>query len=636
MRHLHAKMSERRGGKKVRKVAMVHLKINGIGLCAEEGTTILDAARKNNIEIPALCHKDGLKAYGSCGICVVEADGIPRLLRACSTAVQDGMVINTDSPRAVKARRMALELIMSDHTGDCIAPCTLACPAGVDCMGYIQAVAEGDYAKAVRTIRKKLPFPAVLGRICPHPCESRCRRRMADEPIDICRLKRFAADKAFTDGADELPEPALDSGLSVCVIGGGVSGLSAAYFLRLYGHKVTVFEKEKLCGGQLRSRIPEQRLPEEVLDREIEYLMRMGIEIAAGTEIISGAETKAGTVKSAYGKTGPETMIEDGDDNKTRAGNYFTKKTDMTSLAEKYDAVIVAAGDSFGLIEDPDRLPLTKKNIFMVAPARDKKESMAVYAIARASQCADTADSYLRSLMHKDCAYTENGALQAAEYDNAKTCNGNAHTAGNDHCPAYDLKRRTISTARDEDLDFSQIPKENRIRPSMAGIKYERGNTENNSETADRDPDMAAAVSAEKTKYTRAESGFSESEALKEAARCLRCGCAEYDSCSLIELVRKYDADPERFTGEKHKAYRRSALGSIGHDRGKCLLCGLCVRVCEEKAGKGILAIYGRGFDAAVRPELSDDNITAFCSTCRMCVKACPSGAMRYICNTAD
>ena len=172
----------------------IKLTINGVEVLAESGDTVLTAAKNAGIEIPTLCHHESVKVFGACGICVVEAEGMPKLLRACSAKVSEGMVINTESERVVKARKVALELLMSDHTGDCVAPCSLNCPAGTDCQGYIKAIANGDDNEAVRIIKEKLPLPASIGRVCPHPCESNCRRKLVEEPMSIAFLKYFAAD----------------------------------------------------------------------------------------------------------------------------------------------------------------------------------------------------------------------------------------------------------------------------------------------------------------------------------------------------------------------------------------------------------------------------------------------------------
>ncbi|MCD7957665.1 MAG: FAD-dependent oxidoreductase [Lachnospiraceae bacterium] len=161
-------------------------------------------------------------------------------------------------------------------------PCVSQCPAGVDIPGYVALVAEGRYGDAVRLIRKDNPLPAVCGRICEHPCEVRCRRTLIDDPVNIRGLKRFAVDHA---GEVPLPVPAAATGKKVAVIGGGPGGISAAYYLTLMGHKVTIFEQRKQLGGMLRYGIPNYRLPREELDREINQLLSLGIDVKTNVTV---------------------------------------------------------------------------------------------------------------------------------------------------------------------------------------------------------------------------------------------------------------------------------------------------------------------------------------------------------------
>ena len=162
-------------------------------------------------------------------------------------------------------------------------PCVSQCPAGVDIPGYVALVTEGRYGDAVRLIRKDNPLPAVCGLICEHPCEVRCRRTMIDDPVNIRGLKRFAVDHA---GDVPLPVPAVATGKKVAVIGGGPGGISAAYYLTLMGHEVTIFEQRKKLRGMLRYGIPNYRLPREELDREINHLLSLGIHVK--TEVTVG------------------------------------------------------------------------------------------------------------------------------------------------------------------------------------------------------------------------------------------------------------------------------------------------------------------------------------------------------------
>ena len=173
-------------------------------------------------------------------------------------------------------------------TGRCLCnldqpvPCVAQCPAGVDIPGYIALVAAGRYADAVRLIRKDNPFPGACGLVCEHPCESRCRRNMIEGAVNIRGLKRYAVDHA---GIVPPPECAEATGKTVAVVGGGPSGLSAAFYLSLMGHQVTVFESRKQLGGMLRYGIPSYRLPRQELQKDIDAILATGVKVELGVTI---------------------------------------------------------------------------------------------------------------------------------------------------------------------------------------------------------------------------------------------------------------------------------------------------------------------------------------------------------------
>ena len=134
-----------------------------------------------------------------------EVDGNPKLCKACATEIAPGMIVNTNTDRVIESRKTNLELLLSNHTGDCRPPCVLACPAHTDCQGYVGLIANGEFEAALELVKDKIPLPAALGRVCPHPCEEACRRGLVDEPISIQQLKRFAADQDL-DGDRFIPE----------------------------------------------------------------------------------------------------------------------------------------------------------------------------------------------------------------------------------------------------------------------------------------------------------------------------------------------------------------------------------------------------------------------------------------------
>lgn len=266
----------------------IQLTINGRETTVNPEITIFKAAEELGISIPTLCYQEHLKPIGRCRLCVVEIEGQDRLVTSCIAKVKEGMVVDTDSERVRQARRNKIELILSKHYGDCVAPCHLACPANVDIQGYLALLANGQYLEALRLVKERCPMPLVIGRICPRPCEAECRRQRVDEPVCINFAKRFLGGYE-RDNYKKLiiclPEP---SGHRVAVVGGGPAGLSAAYYLRQKGHKVTILEAMPELGGQLRYGIPSYRLPRHILDLEIESILQVGIE--AKTNILFGKD----------------------------------------------------------------------------------------------------------------------------------------------------------------------------------------------------------------------------------------------------------------------------------------------------------------------------------------------------------
>ncbi len=177
--------------------------IDGRHLQVDRHVSILDAAQAHGIYIPTLCHDPRLEPVGRCKLCLVEVAG-DGLVYACQTPVAEAMEVITLSPQISDARRSRLNELLSNHNAYCEPPCHYACPAGIDIPAYLGAIAEGDDAEAVRIVKQRLPLPRIIGRVCPRPCESACRRTQVDgEPVAICQLKRFAADRDCAGGAGE-------------------------------------------------------------------------------------------------------------------------------------------------------------------------------------------------------------------------------------------------------------------------------------------------------------------------------------------------------------------------------------------------------------------------------------------------
>ncbi len=261
-------------------MADIKILLNGNEVTAKQGQTILEVATEYGIEIPTLCHDKYLKPYGSCWVCLVEVKGAKGFVPSCATKVYEGMEIYTDSEEVRAGRQMALELLLSDHYADCTAPCILECPARVDVQGYVALVNDGLYHEAVKLIKQRLPLPLSVGRVCPAFCEKECRRQIVDEPIAIRQIKRYAADKDLEDSANTyIPECKPSTGKEIAIVGAGPAGLTVAYYLAQQGHKCKIYEAMPESGGMLRYGIPEYRLPKEILDKEIELITKLGVEI---------------------------------------------------------------------------------------------------------------------------------------------------------------------------------------------------------------------------------------------------------------------------------------------------------------------------------------------------------------------
>jgi len=279
-------------------MSKVEITLNGLKLQADTNETILHVARRNGIYIPTLCHDDRLEPTGSCRVCLVKVRGAKNHVPSCSTEVTGGMVIETEDPEVIQARHMSLALLISDHYGDCVSPCSLECPAHIDIQGYIALIAAGRYRDALALIKEKISMPLTIGRICPHTCEDVCRRNRVEEPIAINNLKRFVADYDIAQENPFLPEKMPSNGKRVAVIGSGPAGLSAAYYLSLRGYGVTIFEREEQAGGMLRYGIPEYRLPKYILDKEIDLILSLGIKIKYGSEF--GRDITAEGLKKCF------------------------------------------------------------------------------------------------------------------------------------------------------------------------------------------------------------------------------------------------------------------------------------------------------------------------------------------------
>lgn len=660
-------------------------------LSVEAGTTLLRAATENGLKIPNLCYDGRVELYGACGLCVVEVEGTPKLLRACSTKATDGMVVHTDTERVIRARKVALELLLSDHDGDCKAPCTKACPANTDCQGYVGLIANGEYTEAVRLIKEKIPLPSSIGRVCPHPCEKQCRRQFVDEPVSIAFLKSFASDMDMASAMPYVPSVEPDTGKTVAVVGGGPAGLTAAYFLRRQGHSVTVLDAMPKMGGMLRYGIPEYRLPKSLLDKEIQQIADLGVEMRNNVNI--GRDTTVEALRAEYdavilaaGAWNSSKMRVEGEEHPAVVGGIdFLRTVALGAPMDIGKNVAVVGGGNTAMDACRTAVRLGAENVYVIyrrtrdeMPAEDVEileaeeegvqfkylTSPIAFSDADGKVCATLQKMQLGAPDQSGRRRPEPiaGATEALTLDTVIMAIGQYPNLTGFECVDA-TKRNTVSADEETfrtSLDgvFAVGDMTNKgASIAIAAIgeaqkaavvidRYLHGEAARYKKPyfVEREipleffekfekkprakmPQLSAAE--RKTNFKEVSLGFAEDAAKKEAQRCLECGCHDYFECKLISYANQYDVKPERFAGEKHKRNEENVNSLIARNTDKCILCGLCVRVCEETMGKTNLGLLGRGFHTVVSPEYSLPLEESSCMFCGQCVTVCPTGALR-------
>lgn len=671
----------------------VRLNINGREIKGLKGQTVLEVAKTHGIEIPTLCYDERVEVYGSCGLCVVEVEGNPRLLRACATEASDGMVVQTDTARVRASRKTALELLLSDHVGDCKAPCTLACPGNTDCQGYVGLIANGEYHEALKLIKEQLPLPASIGRICPHPCETACRRQLVEEPVSIAWLKRFVADIDLRSENIFMPEIKPSTGKRVAVIGGGPGGLTAAYYLAREGHKVAIYEAMPELGGMLRYGIPQYRLPKEVLNKEIGIIEKMGVKmltgIRVGTDVdLSYIREHFDAVYVSIGAWKSARLNCPGEDlDGVIGGIEFLTKFAINQPIRTGDRIAVVGGGNTAMDacrtairlgakevyalyrRTKEEMPASQVEIkeaeeegitfkFLVAPIEivgkegkvsairlqkmtlgepDKSGRRMPVAIDGEEEWIEV-DSVIASIGQftevkgfENILMTERGTIAVDESsfltnlpgvfaggDAANKGAGIAIEAVGDAKKAVEVINRYLEGevvpykkpfyVKRHDLgaeDFFE--KEKAYRPQMPHLPPE----------------------IRKRNFEEVVAGYSEEAAIQDAMRCLECGCHDVFECKLLHYSNQYEVQPERLYGEVHKRNIDDGHPYIDRNSDKCILCGLCIRICDEVMGVGALGLVERGFDAMVKPALDMPLKESSCVSCGQCISVCPTGALQ-------
>jgi ferredoxin len=517
---------------------MITITINGQKISVQEGQTVLQALRELEIDIPTMCFLDQCGPITSCMVCVVHEIKSDCLIPACSAPVSEGMQIETRNERVVKARKDTLDLLLSEHVGNCEGPCQRACPAYMNIPLMIRQIKSEEFADALKTVKQNIALPAVLGRICPAPCEKGCNRKYYDGTLSICLLKRFVADVDLASDVPYLPERKEKSGKKVAIIGAGPAGLAAAYYLLPKGHDCIIFDDHDEPGGLLRYGIPDEKYDKAVLDAEIDTIRKLGANF--------------------------------------RMGMVMGEDLSLKEMQEDFDAIILATGfadNTVGALKD---LNQTARGIIV----NRKTFETNIPAVFAGGNILAEGRMAIRSLAH--------GKFMAESVNQLFN-------------------------------DIPVIGYRKRFNSVMGKLSASEGE-----EFAKQAGDLPAVIPD-----TESQAGFSSPEAVIESTRCFRCDCRKQVSCKLRMYSDEYGGSQLRFKTSVRKKFKLNLQHDIVlYEKGKCIKCGLCVKISEKSKEEFGLTFINRGFDVTVAVPLNESLQKGLTEVARECVEACPTAAL--------
>ncbi|MCL2512943.1 MAG: FAD-dependent oxidoreductase [Oscillospiraceae bacterium] len=668
----------------------IRILINGEEIYAGIDDTVLTAALKNGIDIPNLCYDKRIEPCDLCSVCAVEVDGSFECVNACSARVREDMTVLTESPKAVAARRGALTKLMEAHTGSCLAPCAKACPAGLDCQALAGLIVNGEFDEAVKLMKNKIPIPSSIGRVCNKPCENTCLRKGADGSVSLAALEAFVSDLDLGSNKPYSITPRADTGKSVAIIGGGPAGLTAAYFLRLRGHSVTIYDKMPEPGGMLRYGIPEYRLPKAVLDKEINGIKALGIKFINNTKIgrdltLPGLRMIYGAVVTATGAWASRRLGIKGEDlNGVVSAIYFLRHV-ATGDFERFSGNLIVCGagntamdaartavrlgaekvyvisrkDENAKTADENEIRAAKEEgvefVYMSSPVEilGEKGRVAGLRMQKLEYAADPGSGRTKAVPIEG-EYFDIPAHIIIRAIGQKTDNfglTDLKLTGRDTIEADEKTFRTNAegvfaigdaTNKGADMAITAIGEAKRaarvVDSYLSGelkpweeypVLYSEEMPFDYSEIPkqERAPRVELPPKERKNCFAEAVKPLDIKQAVNEAGRCLECGCRSFYSCRLLRLAEKYRIDPVKSLN-KPQRFLDDAMSFVGKKPDLCISCGMCVNICNSYVRKTCLGVLEPNYKKTERPEFTMPLTMTDCNFCGVCADVCPTGAI--------
>ena len=673
---------------------MVTLTIDGQRVSVEPGTTVLAAAQWLGIRIPTMCHVPGIEPAAACFVCAVQIEGRRTLSPACAMPVAEGMAVTTDSDDVRTARKMALELLLSDHAGECVAPCAARCPAGLDIPGFVYGVATGDNRRAMEVIAERLALPGSLGRICPRLCEEGCRRCDLDQGLAIGALHRYAADRDIATAVPYTPPCEPTTWKSVAIVGAGPAGLAAAWYLLRKGHACTLYDAHPQPGGMLRYGIPAYRLPKDTLDAEIDAIGRLGGRFRMGTRW--GTDFTLGELRKQYdavflaiGAQRSQGLRCEGEENALAGIEFLELVANGNPPSLGRDVVVVGGGNTamdcarsaarlgahnvrilyrrgrqempcamdeveaaeaegvhIDLLTAPVRLERNAHGLLLTCQrmtlgevdASGRRRPVAVagsdFVIECSTVIAAIGQAVERTVAEREGLRVTGWGIAADETTLATNLPG--VFAGGDAVLGADLAVRAVAAGRIAATSIHQYLSGEPVtgEPSMTSIAMrpiddaERAAIFRAIEQSARVPMPRIGMAQRLAGFDEVEGGLPPADAVREARRCLTCGCRKQDCCLVRSLANEYGVDVYRFAGARRRFSQDVSHPEIVYEPGKCISCEACVRIAAAEGEALGLAMIGRGFDVAVAVPFGRPLSEGLQHAAQRCAEACPTGAL--------